>query len=49
MYDIKYFFSIKLIRQIREGLPKILPKNIIFQNPGTTAPLAQAKSAPGRN
>jgi hypothetical protein len=40
MYDIKYFFSIKLNRQFggqknfqRNKLPKTLPKNTIFQNP----------------
>jgi hypothetical protein len=47
MHNIKYFFSIKIIRQCREGkkiseeekLPKILQKNTIFQNSGgTTAP-----------
>jgi hypothetical protein len=42
MHGIKYFFSIKIIRQFRGGkknfqgghVPKTLPKNTIFQNPG---------------
>jgi hypothetical protein len=39
MHDIKYFFSIKIIKQFRgqknsrkNRLSKILSKNIIFQN-----------------
>jgi hypothetical protein len=46
MHDIKYFFSIKIIRQfsgtkqIFQGdiLPKTLSKNIIFQNSEGAAP-----------
>jgi len=45
MHDIKYFFSIKLIRQSRgdkknfreDKLSKILLKNTDFQNPKETA------------
>jgi hypothetical protein len=45
---LNIFFSIKLIRQSRGGqknfperdkLPKVLPKNTIFQNPGGAAAL----------
>jgi hypothetical protein len=48
MDDIKYFFSIKTIKQFRmdnfflrkDKLSKALPKNIIFQNSvGVAAPL----------
>jgi hypothetical protein len=46
MHDIKYFFSIKLIRQSRNKffskggkLLKTLPKNTIFQNSEGQLPL----------
>jgi hypothetical protein len=47
MHGIKYFFSIKIIRQSRGAkkifrgskLPKILSKNIIVQNPEERIPL----------
>jgi hypothetical protein len=46
MHDIKYFFSIKIIRQFREAkknfrgdkLLKALPKNTIFQSPAGQLP-----------
>jgi hypothetical protein len=41
MHDIKYFFSIKIIKQFREGQKKFpggdkLLESTIFQNPGET-------------
>jgi hypothetical protein len=45
MHDIKYFFLNKNNQKIRGAkkffrgsIPKTLPKNIIFQNPGVVAP-----------
>jgi hypothetical protein len=54
MHDIKYFFLIKIIRQVRgdkkifrrDKLPKTSSKNTIFQNPGARAPLDHLGSAP---
>jgi hypothetical protein len=39
IYDIKYFFLNKINQTIQGGkLPKILPKNTVFQNPGGALP-----------
>jgi hypothetical protein len=52
MHDIKFFFSIKLIRQFRGGAKKYfrgskLSKNTAFQNPGGgAAPPDDYASAP---
>jgi hypothetical protein len=45
MYDIKYFFSIKTIKQFRKTtwgrLPKSLPKSTNFQNLKSSSPLPE--------
>jgi hypothetical protein len=51
MYDIKYFFSIKLIKQFGEQKNFFrddkLPKNTIFQNPKNRCPPDTAENKSG--